>query len=246
MTPRVVLLGHGSPDRRHGADLRAVALALATRLTTADASARVGVAFLEHDHPQLPEAAQHVSLGAGSDEGVRVVPLFFSAGYHVRHDVPAHVAAADAECHLPVRVVPPPLLTKDDPWTLAALVESAGAAGSPPAPHLAAVVATAGSTDRDVLRAWDAAAAWWTQDGPWAAVEVAHASGPGRRPEVVADGLRKRGLAVQVLVPALVARGFFADRLAVHAAALGVAEGAVVGTTDAVLDRIVGLLVSAD
>ena len=104
------------------------------------------------------------------------------------------------------------------------------------------MVVTAGSSDPEVLGSWDAAAVRWTHDGPWAAIEVAHASGPGRRPQVVVQSLRRRGLEVQLLVPALVARGFFADRIAADAADLGVGLGAIVGATDALLERLAELV----
>lgn len=240
MTPPVVLLGHGSPDPRHGEDVRALAARLADRLAAGDGPARVGAAFLEHDRPPLDAAVEQVSLRCDADSGdVCVVPLFLGAGYHVRHDVPAQVAAVDAAGGRRVRSLPPPLVTGGEPWTLAALVQSVASGGCLPDPRQAAVVVTAGTSDPEVLGGWDAAAARWTHDGPWAAIEVAHASGPGRRPQVVAAGLRRRGLDVQVLVPALVARGFFADRIAAEAADLGVGLGAIVGATDALLERLV-------
>lgn len=239
MSVPIVLLGHGSPDPRHSDDLHALAARLATRLTTGAVPAQVGAAFLEHNPPPLADAAQQVALRCADDRAdVHVVPLFFSAGYHVRHDVPGQVAEAGAACVRPVRAVPPPLLTDDHPWTLAALEESAAAADCTPDPRQAAVVVTAGSSDPDVLRGWDAAARRWARDGPWAAVEVAHASGPGRRPEAVAHALRRRSIDVQVLVPALLARGVFADRVAAHATDLGVGLGGIVGATDALVERL--------
>ncbi len=206
-----------------------MAAALSRRL----GSRPVHAAFLEHEDPSAPEV-----VGACSSAQVTVLPLFLSKGYHVRHDVPAAVAASGEGVRGRVGATDPPLMTEDASWTLAAIVDSSMDAGLLPDPAAAVVVVTAGSSDPDVLQAWDLAAARWTRRGPWNAVRVAHASGPGLRPREVCGEMRAQGDAVQALVPALVARGFFADRIVEEARALGVACGGLVGTSEPFLQRL--------
>lgn len=253
MIPPIVLLAHGSPDPRHAADVDCLATALQRRLADLATPATVRAAFLEHDRPlsevvpRLWRSDGVVVTGRRPREPVRVVPLFLSAGYHVRHDVPAQLAQADADAGRAdgpsVVGVRPPLMTGAAPWTVAALTQSvhrdaAGAGAFATDTETAVVVVTAGTTDPSVLEAWDRAARRWTQDGPWGAVEVAHASGPGRRAHVAVEGMRRRGLVVDALVPAVVASGFFADRIAKAAADLGVRAATIVGGTEAFLARL--------
>ena len=54
----------------------------------------VKVAFLEHAAPDLAQAA--VELVAAGARRIRIVPLFFGRGGHLREDFPRQLAAAQA------------------------------------------------------------------------------------------------------------------------------------------------------
>src|SRR5450631_558151 len=95
----VLLLSHGSRDRRAahvvGELLRAVAAC--TGMT-------VRAAYLDFATPNATDA-----LRALADDGftsVRVVPLLFTPGYHLTHDVPLVVAASGVSERMDVSVAP--------------------------------------------------------------------------------------------------------------------------------------------
>ena len=89
-TPAIVLLAHGALDARWGEPFRSVA----ERLRAAAPDLAVELAYLDHLPPSLEEAVQKlVDQGARS---VRIVPLFFGRGGHLREDVPRKVAAIEA------------------------------------------------------------------------------------------------------------------------------------------------------
>lgn len=143
-----------------------------------------------------------------------VVPLLFSPGYHVKVDVGEAVAAADVD----LVVADPPLLTSGAGWGCELLSEVRQAW-----PDHEVVFVTAGSRDAEVLRLWDLTA-------EALGVAVMHASGPGRR---FACGPRRT-----VVVPLLVARGSFSDRIEQDAAQLGAAVAALAGTSRALIGRL--------
>ncbi|HEV2637603.1 MAG TPA: CbiX/SirB N-terminal domain-containing protein [Actinocrinis sp.] len=123
--PGLLLIAHGSRDRRHA---RAIAvLAEAVRANLPGTAVQTG--FLSLSEPSVGEAYRRLLGGAGGGEvagttgamsatgggdgcgavesvggvpggsrAVRVVPLFLRAGYHVQHDVPAAVAEARRAC----------------------------------------------------------------------------------------------------------------------------------------------------
>ncbi len=205
----VYLLAHGSPDPRHQQDVAAIAARLADEIGD-----HVVPCYLDHAPPSLAEAA--------AAPGV-VVPLFFSPGYHVQHDVAAAVAGARAA----VRVAEPPLLTSAAGWGRDLLAQTRAAW-----PDREVVLATAGSTDEAVLDAWDVTAADL-------GTRVVHASGPGRR-------LAELDIAAPaVVLPLLVARGFFGDRIAQEAAAAGLPVAAHAGASSALIARLAGAVRSA-
>ena len=55
----------------------------------------VELAYLDHLVPSLPEAIRR--LAARGASSIRVVPLFFGRGGHLREDVPRLIAAISAE-----------------------------------------------------------------------------------------------------------------------------------------------------
>ena len=87
----LVLLAHGARDPRWAEpfvqvadDVRAEAPELA-----------VALAYLEHLPPSLGDAVR--DLARNGARSVRIVPLFFGRGGHLREDVPRLVAAVAAE-----------------------------------------------------------------------------------------------------------------------------------------------------
>jgi sirohydrochlorin ferrochelatase len=140
----------------------------------------------------------------------------------VQVDVDEAVAATGVA----LQVAAPPLLTDAAPWSCELL--SQVRAGWP---ERDAVLVTAGTRDADVLRRWDV-----TADA--LGVPVAHASGPGRRlADVVAPDA-----GAAVVVPLLVARGFFGDVIAGQASAAGLPVAAIAGEWPALLAELVRLV----
>ena len=76
MSPPLLLVAHGSRDRRFAEVVDAVA----AKVRTLDPSLDVRVAYLEHGPPSVADVAE---------PGAVAVPLLLSAGYHVRVDLPA-------------------------------------------------------------------------------------------------------------------------------------------------------------
>jgi sirohydrochlorin cobaltochelatase len=83
----VVLFAHGARDERWAEPFHRVTAAV--RVAAPDIA--VELAFLELMTPDL-ESAVH-RLAAAGVSSIRVVPLFFGQGGHLRKDVPAIVAA---------------------------------------------------------------------------------------------------------------------------------------------------------
>ncbi len=89
--PAIVLLAHGARDARWGEPF----LSVAERVRADAPDLAVELAYLEHLGPSLPEAVRRLAdRGARS---IRVVPLFFGRGGHLREDVPRLVAQIKAE-----------------------------------------------------------------------------------------------------------------------------------------------------
>ena len=87
----VVLLAHGARDARWGEPF--VRVADQVKADAPDLS--VAVAYLEHLRPSLGDSIRE--LARGGARMIRVVPLFFGRGGHLREDVPRLVAALSAE-----------------------------------------------------------------------------------------------------------------------------------------------------
>lgn len=86
----VVLLAHGARDARWGEPF----VRVADRVRGAAPDLAVEMAYLEHLPPSLEEAIR--GLAERGMRSVRVVPLFFGRGGHLREDVPRRVAAIAA------------------------------------------------------------------------------------------------------------------------------------------------------
>ncbi|OYO16921.1 sirohydrochlorin chelatase [Enemella evansiae] len=108
----------------------------------ADSGTPVRAAFVDVQPPTIDQAMAH-ALGPRTAEGVRILPLLLSAGYHVGHDLAA--AAADH----PGAVLAPAL--GPDPVIADLLVhrlaEALTAAGTTLHPDDAVTVVSAGSSD---------------------------------------------------------------------------------------------------
>ncbi|WP_435770300.1 sirohydrochlorin chelatase [Nocardioides sp. SYSU DS0651] len=135
-----------------------------------------------------------------------VVPLLLSTGYHIKHDLPAAIAAAGAadRVHLAGPFGPHPLLAEAQ----ADRLREAGARPGQPV-----VMVAAGSSDPDALTDLDGAVALLAE--AWGApVRLATLSAIGSRPaDVVQPG--------DAVSPYLLATGFFHRRLAEEARTAG-------------------------
>ncbi|WP_432746988.1 sirohydrochlorin chelatase [Streptomyces sp. JH002] len=81
-TPTLVAVAHGSPDPRAERSITAL-LRLVRALRP---GLRVEAGYLENNTPRLADTL--VGLGAGGGGRAVLVPLLFSRGYHVKHDIP--------------------------------------------------------------------------------------------------------------------------------------------------------------
>ncbi len=94
----VLLVSHGSRDPRAQETTAALESALARRLAESPASPDgmpvppVHTAFLDFAAP-TPEFALRELVGRGH-RAVRIVPLLFTPGYHLTHDLPAAIKAS--------------------------------------------------------------------------------------------------------------------------------------------------------
>jgi sirohydrochlorin cobaltochelatase len=87
----LLLFAHGARDPRWAEPFEAVAAAVRAR----HPARPVRLAFLEFMSPALPQAC--AELAAAGCRRVAVLPLFLGAGGHVRRDLPALLAQADAD-----------------------------------------------------------------------------------------------------------------------------------------------------
>lgn len=96
----VLLLSHGSRDPRAAYVVAGLVAAVARR-----SSLEVRAAHLDFTTP-----TPHVALRRLANDGftsVRIVPLLFTPGYHLTHDVPVAVEASGVTQQMDVSVAPP-------------------------------------------------------------------------------------------------------------------------------------------
>ena len=86
----VILFAHGARDPRWAEPF----LRVVDAVRAAAPDLAVEIAYLEHLQPPLIEAAR--SLAARGARSIRVVPLFFGRGGHLRVEVPRLVGEAEA------------------------------------------------------------------------------------------------------------------------------------------------------
>jgi sirohydrochlorin cobaltochelatase len=89
-TTGLILYVHGARDPRWAEPFHRLRDKVAARAPTS----RVVVAFLDHIEPSLAQAA--AAMAAEGVTRIRVVPLFFGRGGHLREDFPRQLAAARA------------------------------------------------------------------------------------------------------------------------------------------------------
>jgi len=159
------------------------------------------------------------TLAEVADVPGMVVPLLLSPGFHARVDVCQAVAAAE----VPLTVADPPLLTSGAAWGAELLAEVRRTW-----PGHGIVMVGAGTRDTGVLRQWQETSARL-------GVPVLQGSGPGPRLGSRLTGGRP------VVLPLLVARGFFGDRIAAEAAHLGLPVAEVAGGSAAFLAELARL-----
>jgi sirohydrochlorin cobaltochelatase len=109
----LVLFAHGARDSRWAEPLRALKAALEARLP----GERVALAFLELMEPSLAECA--ATLYAEGVRRLRVVPVFFGSGGHLKSDVPRMVGELAARYPDLAIAVEPPI--GEQPEVIAAL-----------------------------------------------------------------------------------------------------------------------------
>lgn len=195
----MLLVAHGSRSDAADAVIRALAGAVAAR------GPRVEVCYVDVRGPTVAEAV--TALRAAGHDGAVVVPAFLAAGYHVRTDLPAQLAAAGAD---PARfrttsaMGPDPLLAR-------AALDRLRAAGH--AEGDAVVLAAAGSSDPSaVAEVRRAAAMLSTLVGRRVRVGFAATGTP--TVSALVEGLRGAGERRVAVASWLLAPGVFQDRLA--------------------------------
>lgn len=203
----LVLLAHGSPDRRHAEGVEHLA-ALVRRLAP---GRPVHTAYLDHHRPDPGAAARSAPHGAV------VVPVLLTPAYHARVDVPDAVArmraVTGADYRATTSLGPDPLLVRAS-RELVAGSES-------PRPGSAVILYAAGSSDsaavatiRETVEAGGPVPGW----GPWV---VAALDGGADLREVV-ERLRATAGVRRVVVAAFtVAEGVLRDRMAGNAREVG-------------------------
>jgi sirohydrochlorin cobaltochelatase len=102
MQRALILFAHGAREPRWAEPFEALAKRVKARSTTTP----VRLAFLELMSPDLASAATEL-IAKGADS-IRIVPVFFGQGGHLRRDLPALIAALRSK-HPAVafEVVPP-------------------------------------------------------------------------------------------------------------------------------------------
>lgn len=204
--PDIVLVAHGSPDPRHGADVERLADAVRDRVRAGRA---VGACYLDHHAPSPDDLAAELGRSAVA------VPILLTPAYHARVDIPEAVRRLSANgtdvCLAPT--------LGPDPRLLDGCEELLAEARELPDPGTAVVLFVAGSSDTAAVATVGqtieaSPRSGW---GPWA---VAALDG-GEAIEDVVMRLRETARRV-IAVSFMVAEGILRDRMVARCEALGV------------------------
>jgi sirohydrochlorin ferrochelatase len=232
--PALVLVAHGSRDRR--------AAEVVQRLVAACAGALPGVpvlaSYLDHGSPAPVDAL--ISLADRGHEDVVAVPLLFARAFHARVDLPRAIAAATT-ARRALRVVPADVLIPGARRVpvplLAALDDTLGR--SLPDPPDALVLAAAGTSHPGGRNAIGAAAqAWGIRHG--LPIRVGWASVATPDPGTAIRELQRRGHRRVAVGSLFLAPGLLPDRARDRARAAGAwAVGSPLGAHPALVDVLV-------
>jgi sirohydrochlorin ferrochelatase len=200
----VLLLSHGSRDPR-----AAFVVGELVQAVAAATGRTVGAAYLGFADPDTTVALRRLA-----EEGftsVRVVPLLFTPGYHLTHDVPLVLAASGITERMDVSVAPSLLAggARERELLLMALVDRLIQAGSDGDVD-GLVLASAGSSSRKArLSIEDLARDLERSHG--IPVEPAYASAGTRSPTQALEALSERGIQRPAVASLFVAPGRLSD-----------------------------------
>lgn len=99
MTNRIILLAHGSSDKRWCETFETLAA------PTLNAVADARIAYMELAEPTLDDI-----VAEGVDAGISrftIIPLFLAAGRHLRKDVPAMIKTLEETHQVIIKLAPP-------------------------------------------------------------------------------------------------------------------------------------------
>ncbi|MFI8822642.1 sirohydrochlorin chelatase [Streptomyces sp. NPDC053431] len=218
--PTLIAVGHGSRDPRAAATLRL----LLDRVRDLRPGLDVRLAHIELDAPLLGDTLAGLAELAGPAEtfgpagdapGAVLVPLLFARGYHVKHDLPAAVAAAPS---LRARIAEP---LGPHPLLVEALADRLAEAGWTPEDGRSAatgvVLATAGSRDPESAAAVRRIAGRLGERLGGVPVVPAYASAAAPTVPEAVRALAARGRHRIAVASCFTAPGLFAARAAAHA-----------------------------
>ena len=234
----VLLVAHGSRDPRARTTVQHLAAAVRRRLP----GRVVATCALDLEAPS-PRTAL-VELARRGSPGVRVVPLLFAPGYHVRVDLPREIAEAAAASGRPagdpacLATLAPPLIDVSDAQSSELLLDALDARAGPPIRRADALVLLAAGSSDDGARAAVASLARSWGDRHGVPASAAFATGPGPDP-ASAVVVARAGGAARVLAGSLfLAPGLLPDRAQAAAAVAGAKVAPVLGAVPALAELV--------
>ncbi|GAB2921761.1 sirohydrochlorin chelatase [Streptomyces mayteni] len=210
--PALLLVAHGSRDRRHAATVAALAARLRSTVRASPASGpRVAVGYLDFDAPRVDAAL--AGLLAQGVRPVVAVPLLATRAFHAKADIPA--VLRESRRRLPGMTIQQADVLGPDPLLLAALERRLAAVGVHPADRAdtGVVLASAGSSDPEAIAVFAETAREWRRTGGWCAVRPAFASGSRPTTADAVRALRAVGVRRVAVAPCVIAPGRLPDRI---------------------------------
>ncbi|TDC20887.1 sirohydrochlorin chelatase [Streptomyces sp. 8K308] len=205
--PSLLVVAHGSRDRRHAATVSA----LAARVRSLAPGTRVAVGYLDFDAPSVDRAL--TGLYAAGARRVVAVPLLLARAFHAKADIPAVLRASRRR--LPGLTIRQADVLGPDPLLLAALERRLGLAGVRLADRAdtGVVLASAGSSDPEAIAVFARTAREWRRTAGWCAVRPAFASGSRPTTADAVRALRADGVRRVAVAPCVIAPGRLPDRI---------------------------------